>query len=82
MGKISQEIDKLVSILEEEENLFFKRIQFFKDGEKGKVRFIDERIMPSLIQKQNIQALEVNKAFCQRLGDKNGRCKKEQTQTS
>jgi hypothetical protein len=50
MGKISQEIDKLVSILEEEENLFLKRIQFFKDGEKGKVRFIDEKIMPSLIQ--------------------------------
>lgn len=82
MGKISQEIDKLVSILEEEENLFLKRIQFFKGGDQGKVRFIDERIMPSLIQKQNIQALEVNRVFCQRLGDKNGRCKKEQTQTS
>ena len=76
MGKISQEIDKLVSILEEEKNLFLKRIEFFKDGDQGKVRFIDERIMPSLIQKQNIQALEINKAFRQRLGDKNGRCKK------
>ena len=82
MGKISNEIDKLIAILEEKENLFLTRIDLLKNGEIGKGRFIDERIFPSLEQKQNKQALEVTKAFCQRLGDKNGRCKKEQTQTS
>ena len=53
MGKISNEIDKLIAILEEKENLFLTRIDLLKNGEIGKGRFIDERIFPSLEQKQN-----------------------------
>ena len=71
MGKISNEIDKLIAILEEKENLFLTRIDLLKNGEIGKGRFIDERIFPSLEQKQNKQALEVTRAFSQRLGDEN-----------
>lgn len=71
MGKISDEIYKLIAVLEENENLFLIRIDLLKKGEIGKVRFIDESIFPSLEQKQNKQALEVTKAFRQRLGDEN-----------
>jgi len=71
MGKISNEIDKLIAILEEKENLFLTRIDLLEKGEIGKGRFIDERIFPSLEQKQNKQALEVTRAFSQRLGDEN-----------
>ena len=71
MGKISKEIDKLIAILEEKENLFLTRIDLLEKGEIGKGRFIDERIFPSLEQKQNKQALEVTRAFSQRLGDEN-----------
>ena len=79
MGKISNEIDKLIAILEEKENLFLTRIDLLKNGEIGKGRFIDERIFPSLEQKQNKQALEVTRAFSQRLGDGNEK-QKDQTQ--
>lgn len=79
MGKISNEIDKLIAILEEKENLFLTRIDLLEKGEVGKGRFIDERIFPSLEHKQNKQALEVTRAFSQRLGDGNEK-QEEQTQ--
>ena len=75
MGKISNEMDKLIAILEEQENLFTKRIDLMMKGDLGKVQFIDESIFPCLEQKQNKQALEVTKAFRQRLGDENERQK-------
>ncbi len=74
MGKISDEMEKLVSILEEQENLCIKRIRLIKRGEVGKVKFIDEKIIPILDEKQNKQALEIKKAFRLRLGgDENER---------
>jgi hypothetical protein len=69
MGKISNELDKLVAILEEQQVLFLKRADLMKRGELGKVRFLDENIFPFLEQKQNKQAIEVTKAFRQREGD-------------
>ena len=68
MGKISDEMEKLVAILDEQEDLFIKRIRLIKRGEVGKVKFMDERIFPILDEKQNKQALEVKKAFRLRLG--------------
>ena len=68
MGKISNEMEKLVAILDEQEDLFIKRIRLIKRGEVGKVKFMDERIFPILDEKQNKQALEIKKAFRLRLG--------------
>jgi len=79
MGKISNEIDKLVAILDEETDLFLKRWEFMKKKDFGKVKFIDEKLEPALIQKQNKQELEIKKAFNQHKGDENGRKNKTQT---
>lgn len=75
MGIISNELDILISILEEKEDLFIKRIEFIKQHDHGKVRFIDEKIFPALDQKQNKQSLIVSQAFRRRLGDENERQK-------
>lgn len=65
----------LVSMLDQETDLYLKRWDFMKNGELGKVKFIDEKIMPSLIQKENKQILKIKEI----LGKKNENEKRKQT---
>lgn len=71
MGKISWAIEELVDIIDEDVACFIKRISFIRKGELGRVRFIDEKILPNIRQKQVKQIKEVEKAFSQYLGSKN-----------
>lgn len=71
MGKIACAIEKLVEIIDEDIDCFIKRISFIRKGELGKVRFIDEKILPNIRQKQVKQIKEVKKAFSHYLGEEN-----------
>lgn len=81
MGNISNELKKFIAVLEENEDLFIKRVTLLMKGELGKVRFLDENVFPLIEKKKNQQALEVTKAFRKRLANEDEKQKK-QTQNS
>lgn len=68
----------LTSMLDQEADLYLKRWDFMKNGELGKVKFIDEKIMPSLIQKENKQILKIKGILAQKNEDE----KRKQTTTN
>jgi hypothetical protein len=50
------ELNRLIDDLDEHINLFCKRIEFMRSGDKNKAKFIDERMLPIVdrkIQQQN-----------------------------
>lgn len=63
MGIISNEIDKLIIILDEYINLSCKSIELNILGEHGKSMFIEEKIIPFVLKKQNDQSQKVIEAF-------------------
>lgn len=63
MGKISNEIDKLIIILDEYINLSCKSIELNISSEHGKSMFIEEKIIPFVLKKQNDQSQKVTEAF-------------------
>lgn len=46
--ELIQEIDSLISILDEDINLSCQRVTFMREGKPQKARFIDEKIRPSV----------------------------------
>lgn len=81
MGNISNEINKFIAVLEENENMYIRRVALIMKEEYGKVRFLDENVFPLIEKKKNQQALEVTKAFRKRLGDVNEK-QKNKTENS
>lgn len=58
---LADELDKLVVYLDESTELFCKRLDFRQFGEKGKAKFIDERLLPIVDQKIRKQTEVVSK---------------------
>lgn len=63
MGIISNEIDKLISILDEGVSVSCKSIELNMLDEHGKSMFIEEKIIPFVLKKQNDQSQKVTEAF-------------------
>jgi len=48
---LKTEIDTLIAYLDEHIDLFCKRIDYMGSGERGRARFIDEKILPNVDKK-------------------------------
>lgn len=54
-NKLAEEIDELISILDEDIDLSCQRVGFMTEGKSQKARYLEEKIRPSIhkrIQKQ------------------------------
>jgi len=59
---LKREIDTLIDYLDEHIDLFCKRIDYMGSGERSKVKFIDEKILPNIdkkIKEQNEKVIEL-----------------------
>lgn len=58
---LADELDRLVAYLDESTELFCKRLDFRQAGDKGKAKFIDDRLLPIVDQKIKKQTEVVSK---------------------
>ncbi len=59
------ELDTLVAYLDESTDLFCKRLDFMRTGDKNKAKFINERILPTIDNKIRQQTERVSKLLSQ-----------------